>query len=132
MEKINEIKYTRTHEWCKLESDNKTVTVGITDHAQGLLGELIFIELPDADRSVKQGDEVCVIESVKSASDVYSPVTGTVCAVNQALNSKPELVNSNAMTDGWLFKVTLEDTQQLTHLLSEDEYIKSYSETVTS
>lgn len=120
----DEFKYTKTHEWCKLEADGRTVTVGITDYAQELLGELVFIELPEMNRLIKQGQEVCVVESVKSASDIYAPVTGVICSLNSELEKTPELINEKAMTLGWLFKVKVDDIKELTALLTHNDYQK--------
>jgi glycine cleavage system H protein len=104
-----------------LEDDN-TVTVGITDHAQDLLGDMVFVELPEAGATVNAGDECAVVESVKAASDVYSPVSGEVVAVNAALADAPETVNSDPYGDGWMFRVKLADPDELQQLLSAKEY----------
>lgn len=122
MTMLNELKYTKTHEWCKLEADGQTVTVGITDYAQQLLGELVFIEFPEMNTRIVQGQEVCVVESVKSASDIYAPVTGVVCALNSELEKTPELINEKAMTLGWLFKVKVDDIKEVTSLLTQNDY----------
>jgi len=100
----DELKYTPEHEWVRVEGDG-TVTVGITDHAQHALGELVFVELPDVDRVLKSGESCAVVESVKAASDVYAPLAGTVTAVNGALGTEPNLVNGNPFGDGWLFRM---------------------------
>lgn len=99
-----ELKYTRTHEWVKQESDG-TYTVGITDHAQHLLGDVVYVELPEISRQAQAGHEISVVESVKAAADVYSPLNGEVIAVNDKLTSEPQLVNSSPYEDGWLFKL---------------------------
>jgi glycine cleavage system H protein len=99
-----ELKYTSEHEWIRIEKDG-TLVVGITDHAQHQLGELVYVELPDAGRELGAGDSCAVVESVKAASDVYSPVAGTVIGSNEALNQEPALVNSSPYDAGWLFRV---------------------------
>ena len=99
-----ELKYTKDHEWVRLESDG-SVTVGISDHAQHQLGELVFIELPEPARTVAAGEGCAVVESVKAASDVYAPVAGTITGVNSALNGEPALVNSSPYKEGWLFRL---------------------------
>ena len=99
-----DLKYTKTHEWARLNPDG-SVTVGITDHAQTQLGDMVFVELPELGRKVTAGEECAVVESVKAASDVYSPITGEVTAVNEALTDKPELVNQDPYGEGWLFQL---------------------------
>ena len=100
-----ELKYTKSHEWARREADG-SITVGITDHAQHLLGDLVFIELPEVGRELAAGEECSVVESVKAASDVYSPIAGTVTAVNNDAESTPEVVNQDAYGKGWLFRMT--------------------------
>ena len=117
--------YTKDHEWIAVEGD--TGTVGITDYAQGQLGDITFVELPEVGSAVKQGDAPCVVDSVKAASDVYDPVSGEVSDVNEALGDAPELVNTEAESGGWLFRVTLADAGQLGGLMDRaayDEYVK--------
>ena len=117
--------FTKDHEWVAVEGD--VGTVGITDFAQGQLGDITFVELPGVGSAVKQGDAVSVVNSVKAASDVYSPVSGTVSDVNGALEGEPELVNSDAQLGGWLFRVTLADAGELAALMDQaayDEYVK--------
>lgn len=99
-----ELKYTESHEWVRQEADG-TVTIGITDHAQEQLGDIVFVEAPKAGRKVAKGEAVGVVESVKAASDVYAPLAGTVVAVNDALEQEPGLVNSSPYGDGWLFRI---------------------------
>ncbi len=99
-----DLKYTKTHEWARLDPDG-SVTVGITDHAQEQLGDMVFVELPELERVVTAGEECAVVESVKAASDVYSPLAGEVVAVNEALTEKPELVNQDPYGEGWLFQL---------------------------
>ncbi|HEB96452.1 MAG TPA: glycine cleavage system protein GcvH [Sedimenticola thiotaurini] len=117
----SELKYTNSHEWVRDEGDG-TVTVGITEHAQELLGDLVFVELPETGSEVAAGSECAVVESVKAASDVYSPVTGEVVAVNEALADAPEKVNEDAFGEGWLFRVKLADPAQLDGLLDAGAY----------
>jgi glycine cleavage system H protein len=112
--------YTKEHEWVRVEGD--TVTVGITDFAQGQLGDVVFVEVPDIGRVVARGGEAAVVESVKAASDVYAPVSGTVTEGNQQLVEDPALVNSDPEGEGWFFKLTLSDNHELDGLMSADQY----------
>ena len=116
-----DLKFLKSHEWARIE-DNGTVTVGISDHAQGLLGDLVYVELPEVGDTVTSGNAVAVVESVKAASDVYSPVTGKVVAVNSALADKPETINEDAYGEGWMLVVQPDDLEQLNELLGPDEY----------
>ena len=117
------LKYTATHEWVKAE--NNTATCGITDHAQELLTDIVFVELPAQGRQVKKGERLAVVESVKSVSDIYAPVTGIVTAVNDKLGDSPELVNKDAFGAGWMFKIECGDATELDKLLSRDQYEQS-------
>ena len=112
--------FTEEHEW--LEVDGNTATVGITDYAQGQLGDITFVELPAEGAVLGQGDSASVVDSVKAAADVYSPVGGTVTALNEALADNPELVNSAAEGDGWLWQMTLSDASELEALMDEAAY----------
>ena len=112
--------FTKDHEWIAI--DGETATVGITDYAQGQLGDITFVELPAAGATLGKGDSVSVVDSVKAASDVYSPVSGTVSAINAALSDSPELVNTAAETDGWLWQMTLSDAAELEALMDEPAY----------
>ena len=112
--------YTEEHEWIAVEGDQ--ATVGITDYAQGQLGDVVFVEVPEAGRAVSKGGEAAVVESVKAASDVYAPVSGTVTEGNQALADQPDLVNSDPEGEGWFFKLTLSDTGELNGLMNADQY----------
>ena len=112
--------FTKDHEWIAVDGD--TATVGITDYAQGQLGDITFVELPGEGASLGQGDSVSVVDSVKAASDVYSPVSGTVSGVNEALADTPELVNTAAEGDGWLWRMTLSDAGELEALMDEAAY----------
>jgi len=123
----SELKYATSHEWVRNEGDG-TVTVGITEHAQDLLGDMVFVELPDVDDDVSVGDDICVAESVKAASDIYAPVSGKVVAVNEDLEDSPELVNSDAFGDGWLFKIKMDDASELENLLDAEGYKNSIDE----
>jgi glycine cleavage system H protein len=116
-----ELKYANSHEWARLESDG-TIVVGITDHAQDALGDIVFIELPEIGVEVTAGAEVAVVESVKAASDIYSPITGEVAEVNSGLEDQPELVNGSPYEDGWLFTVKVDSSEDLSHLLDADGY----------
>ena len=112
--------FTEDHEW--IELDGQTGTVGITDYAQSQLGDITFVELPDVGASLAKGDAPCVVDSVKAASDVYSPVGGTVSEVNAALADAPELVNTEAESGGWLFRLTLSDPGELAGLMDRAAY----------
>ena len=113
--------YRDSHEWVRNEGDG-TVVVGISDHAQAALGDMVFIELPEVGTTYSQGEACAVIESVKAASDAYSPVSGEVTEVNDALEDEPELVNSDPYGDGWLYKLKLDDKSELEGLLKPDAY----------
>ncbi len=115
-----ELKYAATHEWVRVEGD--IAVVGITDHAQDALGDLVYVELPEVGDTVKAGDEAGVVESVKAASDIYAPVTGEVVAINEELGDAPETVNQNPYTDGWMYKIKLADPAELDDLLDADGY----------
>lgn len=123
MNVVSKIYYTEDHEWIRVE--NGSATVGITNYAQEQLGDLVFVELPEAGASFSKGDAAVVVESVKTASDVYSPADGEVTAVNDTLSSEPGLVNSSAEGDGWLWKMKLSDESQLEGLMDADAYQKS-------
>lgn len=120
------LKYTQTHEWVRLESDG-SVTVGITDHAQQLLGDMVFVELPAIDREAQQGAEIAVVESVKAASDIYSPISGKIIAVNQELNTIPELINQDPYEKGWIFRLMPNDSSEINQLLNTADYQKQIS-----
>ena len=119
--------FTKDHEWVAIDGD--TATVGITDYAQGQLGDITFVELPAEGATLGQGDSVAVVDSVKAASDVYSPVGGTVSATNPALADQPELVNSAPESDGWLWRMTLADAGELAALMDEAAY-RAFVETL--
>ena len=116
-----ELKYTKSHEWVRSEEDG-SVTIGITDHAQELLGDLVFVELPEVGTEMSAEDAACVVESVKAASDVYMPISGEVIAVNESLADAPETINDSPYDDGWLIKVHLSDATELDKLLNAAAY----------
>ncbi|RUO75319.1 glycine cleavage system protein GcvH [Idiomarina seosinensis] len=116
-----DLKYASTHEWVRDEGDG-TFTIGITEHAQDLLGDMVFVELPDVGDKVETGDDIAVAESVKAASDIYAPISGEVVAVNEELEDSPETVNNDPFGDGWLFKIKAEDSSELQNLLDADAY----------
>ena len=122
-----ELKYTKEHEWVR-EKDDGNVEVGITDHAQMSLGDLVYVELPDVDSEVSSGDAFAVVESVKAASDVYLPLTGKIVEVNEALDDAPELVNSDPYGDGWLIRFRPDSPAELDELLSGDDYQRFVAE----
>ena len=116
-----DLKFLKSHEWVRIEGDGRA-TVGISDHAQGLLGDLVYVELPGVGDDVEAGNACAVVESVKAASDVYAPVSGKVVAVNEGLADKPETINEDAFGDGWLFVVERSDASQADELLSANDY----------
>lgn len=119
-----DLKFLKSHEWARVEDDGR-VTVGISDHAQGLLGDLVYVELPNIGDRIEAGNACAVVESVKAASDVYAPVTGTVVAVNEALNDKPEMINEDAFGDGWIYTLEIEERDQLDDMLDPDAYAET-------
>ena len=116
-----DLKFRTSHEWVRVEEDG-TVTVGISDHAQDLLGDIVFVELPDIGSQISSEDEVAIVESVKAASDVYSPISGEVIEVNELLLDTPETINESPYSDGWFYKIQPDDINELDELLSPDEY----------
>jgi len=116
-----ELKYASSHEWARLEEDG-TITVGISDHAQEALGDVVFVECPEIGSTVSAGDEAGVVESVKAASDIYSPVSGEVIAINEILEEAPETVNSDPYVDGWFFKLQPTDIAELENLMAAEDY----------
>ncbi|KAL3523042.1 hypothetical protein ACH5RR_015876 [Cinchona calisaya] len=119
---IKELKYADSHEWVKV--DGKSATVGITDHAQDHLGDVVYVELPEVGIEVKQGNSFGAVESVKATSDVYSPVSGKVIEVNKKLDDSPGLVNGSPYEDGWIMKVEISNKDELNSLLDSDQYTK--------
>ena len=116
-----ELYYAKPHEWVRREEDG-TVTVGITEHAQDALGDVVYVETPEVGDSIAAGDQAGVVESVKAASDIYAPLTGEVVATNEGLEDAPETVNSDAFNDGWFFKLQPQDISELDALMSAEEY----------
>jgi glycine cleavage system H protein len=116
-----DLKYLSSHEWARVEADG-TLTIGISDHAQSALGDLVFVETPDVGRQLKAGEAFAVVESVKAASDVYSPVSGEVLAINDALGATPELINQAPYGEGWLMKVRPSDAAEVAKLLDAAAY----------
>ncbi|MGS0682308.1 glycine cleavage system protein GcvH [Shewanella sp. 125m-7] len=116
-----ELKYASSHEWVRKEEDG-SYTIGISEHAQELLGDMVFVELPEVGDDVNAGEDCAVAESVKAASDIYAPLSGEVIAVNEALEDSPELVNSDAFGDGWFFRVMPTDLAELDNLLDAEGY----------
>ncbi|GGA11135.1 glycine cleavage system protein GcvH [Dyella caseinilytica] len=116
-----DLKFLKSHEWARVE-DNGLIRVGISDHAQEQLGDLVYVELPEVGASVKTGVGAATVESVKAASDIYSPVSGEVVEVNEILSDKPETINEDAYGEGWLFVVKASDRAELDELLSADDY----------
>lgn len=121
------LKYAETHEWIRLE-DNGELTVGITEHAQDLLGDLVFAELPEVGQRFSAKEECMLLESVKAASDIYMPVSGEISAINTVLVDEPEVINQEPFSDGWLFKIQPDNASDIESLLSADDYEKSLDE----
>ena len=118
----SDLKYAKSHEWIRVSGD--TATVGISDHAQSELTDVVFVELPEAGRKVKAGEACAVVESVKTASDIYSPVSGEIVEVNKPVTDKPDLVNTEPYAGGWFFKIKLSNPAELNALLSPEDYKK--------
>lgn len=116
-----DLRYTSSHEWVRLEDDG-TVTVGITDHAQEALGDLVFVEPPEVGTNLSQGEACCVIESVKAASDIYMPINGEILDTNQALVDEPEIINNSSYDDGWIFKIKPTDEDDIEQLMDASTY----------
>ena len=116
-----DLKFLKSHEWVRAEGNGRAA-IGISDHAQGLLGDLVYVELPNVGDTVEAGNACAVVESVKAASDVYAPVGGKVVEVNASLSDKPETINEDAYGDGWLFVIEMSDAEQLNELLDPDAY----------
>ena len=124
---LPELRYARSHEWARVEDDG-TVTVGISDHAQEALGDVVFVELPDVGADLGAGDDAGVVESVKAASDIYAPVSGKVIAVNSELEDTPETVNSDPYHDGWFFRLQPQDAAEVESLLLDAEAYQQHCE----
>ena len=119
---MSEKKYTKQHEWLLLEDDGATALVGISEHAQDQLGDVVYVELPELGRSLQAGGDMAVVESNKAASDVYAPVAGEVAAINPELNDRPELINESAEEHGWLVRLRLANAADADALMSAEEY----------
>lgn len=117
----SELRYLSSHEWIRVEDDD-TAYVGITDHAQESLGDLVFVEQPEVGDQLKAGEEAGVVESVKAASDIYAPMSGEVIAINESLEDSPELINSDPYGDGWIYKIRLSNKAEWDELLSAEDY----------
>ena len=127
MSTSNEVRYLASHEWGRIDEEG-ILTVGISEHAQDLLGDIVFVELPDLGKSLDAEEESAIVESVKAASDVYSPLSGEVIEVNEKLFDEPEIVNNSPFEDGWFYKIKLEDCSAFQDLMTEDEYNASCEE----
>ena len=117
-----DLKFLSSHEWARVESDG-TITIGISDHAQDLLGDIVFVELPEVGQFVDAENDTAIVESVKAASDIYSPLSGEVIEVNSLLEDQPEIINSSPYENGWFFKLTPSDLGELDNLLSPEDYL---------
>ena len=127
MKTTNEIRYLASHEWGRIDEEG-ILTVGISDHAQDLLGDIVFVELPDIGKTLEAEEESAIVESVKAASDVYSPLSGEVIEVNEKLLDEPEIVNGSPYEEGWFFKIRLDDGSEFENLMTEEEYANSCEE----
>ena len=116
-----DLKFLSSHEWARVESDG-TITIGISDHAQDLLGDIVFVELPEVGQALDAEADAAIVESVKAASDLYSPLSGEVIEINSLLEDQPEIINSSPYEDGWFFKLTPSDMNELDNLLSPEDY----------
>ena len=122
-----ELRYAASHEWTRVEDDDH-VTVGISDYAQDQLGDVVFVELPEVGKKVRKGAQIAVVESVKTASDIYAPVSGTVTEVNASLESRPEALNEDPYEEGWMFRIQMDDVAELDDLLDASDYESSIAE----
>ena len=127
MSTTNEIRYLASHEWGRIDEEG-ILTVGISDHAQDLLGDIVFVELPDIGKTLEAEEESAIVESVKAASDVYSPLSGEVIEVNEKLLDEPEIVNGSPYEEGWFFKIRLDGSSEFENLMTEEEYTNSCEE----
>ncbi|KAL0072042.1 glycine cleavage system H-protein subunit [Marasmius tenuissimus] len=121
-------KYTAEHEWVSFDDSNGVGTISITDHAQQSLGDVVFVELPTLGTKVKQGDQIGAVESVKAASDIYAPVSGTIEEINETLSSQPNLLNKSPEDKGWLCKIKLSEPSEMEKLMTKEEYENTYEE----
>lgn len=124
----SELRYAESHEWARLEEDGQ-ITVGITDFAQEELGDIVFVELPRLDQQVDVEGEAGIVESVKAASDIYAPISGTIISINEKLEEEPETINEDPYGEGWFFRIKPDDLAQLENLLDSDTYLELTSET---
>jgi glycine cleavage system H protein len=115
-----ELKYTKEHEWVSV--DNNIATIGITDHAQGQLGDIVFVELPDVESQINQDDTFGVVEAVKTVADLFAPVSGRITEINVSLEESPDLINSNPYESGWIIKVAIDDLEEYNNLMSSEDY----------
>lgn len=120
------MKYTESHEWVRVDGD--VATVGVSDHAQQELGEIVYVELPEEGKDVASGDDAAVLESTKAAADVYAPISGEIVEVNSDVADSPEMVNNSPQEGGWLFKVKVKDASELDELMSEEAYLEMISD----
>tara|TARA_B100001057_G_scaffold105602_1_gene103171 strand:- start:6935 stop:7318 length:384 start_codon:yes stop_codon:yes gene_type:complete len=127
MSTTNEVRYLASHEWGRIDEEG-ILTVGISDHAQDLLGDIVFVELPDIGKELDAEEESAIVESVKAASDVYTPLSGEVVEINEKLFDEPEIVNNSPFEDGWFFKIKINDTSSFENLMTEVEYNASCEE----
>jgi glycine cleavage system H protein len=118
----NDLKYTRSHEWLKI--NGKKALVGITDHAQSELTDIVFVELPEIGKELKQGEELCVVESVKSVSEIYTPISGKILNINKKLDNAPEIINKSPYDEGWLVEIEITNPLELDNLLNSESYKK--------
>ncbi len=118
----NDLKYTDTHEWIKI--NNEIARIGITDYAQSEMTDIVFAELPEVGKEIKKGDELCVVESVKSVSEIYSPISGKITNINKKLEDNPEIINENPYDDGWLVEIKINNKNELEDLLEPSDYKK--------
>ncbi|MBV7263022.1 glycine cleavage system protein GcvH [Photobacterium sp. WH77] len=118
---MSNLKFTESHEWVRDNGDG-TITMGITDHAQGLLGDVVFVDLPDVGDSTEAGESFSLVESVKAASDIYAPVTGEIVEINEELSDSPELINEAPFEGGWIAKIKIADVEELSKLIDADQY----------
>ncbi len=123
----SELRYASSHEWARMEDDG-SIVVGITDHAQALLGDVVYVELPEVDNEIGAGDEIAVVESVKAASDIYAPISGTIIEVNEALEDAPETVNTDCYGDGWMFRIQPSNDTDYQDLLDAEGYAESIAD----
>ncbi|KYK20318.1 glycine cleavage system protein H [Thermoplasmatales archaeon SG8-52-4] len=118
----SDLKYTDSHEWIKINGNN--AKVGITDHAQSELTDIVFVELPEIGKEIKKGDEICIVESVKSVTEIYAPISGKIINVNKKLEETPEIINESPYDDGWLIEIEISNKSEISDLLAPDSYKK--------